>query len=52
MLFSADPLRYGLRLSQDPLYMFLYMFGIIKPVKSSDHLPQIDELFPRSSPNQ
>ena len=36
----------------DPLYMFLYMFGFIKLVKSSDDLPQIDELFPRSSPNQ
>ena len=32
--------------------MFLYMFGFINPVKSSAHLPQIDELFPQSSPNQ
>jgi hypothetical protein len=37
---------------KDPLYMFLYMFGFINSVKSSSHLPQIDELFPRSSPNQ
>ena len=37
---------------KDPLYMFLYMFGFINSVKSSDDLPQIDELFPRSSPNR
>ena len=37
---------------KDPLYMFLYMFGSIISVKSSSHLPQISELFPRSSPNQ
>ena len=41
-----------LRLLRDPLYIFLYMFGFINSVKSSGHLPQIDELFPRSSPNQ
>jgi len=34
------------------LYTFLYMFGFINSVKSSDEIPQIDELFPRSSPNQ
>ncbi len=32
--------------------MFLYMFGFIKTVKSSDDLPQIDELLPRSTPNR
>ena len=37
---------------QEPLYMFLYMFGFVISVKSSADLPQIDELFPRSSPNQ
>ena len=51
MLFSADPACYGLRSLQDPLYMFLYMFGFINLVKSSDHLPQTDENFPRTSPN-
>ena len=32
--------------------MFLYMFGFINSVKSSAHLPQIDELLPRSTPKQ
>jgi len=50
--FSDDPPRYGLGLLRDPLYMFLYMFGFINSVKSGAHLPQIDELFPRSSPNR
>ncbi len=52
MLFSAVAPRYRLRLLRDPLYMFLYMFGFINQVKSSADLPQIDELFPRSSPHQ
>ena len=44
--------RSRVSLSAEPLYMFLYMFGFINAVKSSGHLPQIDELLPRSSPNQ
>ena len=52
LLLSADPPRYGLGLLREPLYMFLYMFGFIKTMKSSADLPQIDELFARSSPNQ
>ena len=37
---------------KDRLYIFLYMFGFINPVKSSADLLQIDELLPRSSSNQ